>query len=35
MNLIAQLYEYDWLADELNRKWNAQIVEDGIRFFDL
>ncbi|WP_430503918.1 hypothetical protein [Haloparvum sp. PAK95] len=30
--LIAQLYEHEWLADELDRERNYRVVEDGIRF---
>ena len=32
--LIAQLYEHEWLADELDRERNYRVVEDGIRFGD-
>ncbi|SFK75825.1 hypothetical protein SAMN04487950_0946 [Halogranum rubrum] len=31
-DLVAQLYEVDWLADRLDRERNARLVEDGIRF---
>ncbi|MFB6161387.1 MAG: hypothetical protein ABEJ61_09470 [Haloferacaceae archaeon] len=31
-DLIAQLYDHDWLAEHLDRERNARIVEDGIRF---
>jgi hypothetical protein len=31
-DLIAQLYEVEWLADRLDRERNARLVEDGIRF---
>jgi hypothetical protein len=31
-DLIAQLYEIDWLADHLDRERNQRLVEDGIRF---
>ncbi len=34
-DLIAQLYEYEWLADELERERNARLVDDGIRLSDL
>lgn len=30
--LIAQLYQEEWLADELDRERNYRLVEDGIRF---
>jgi len=30
--LIAQLYENEWLADELDRERNYRVVDDGIRF---
>ncbi|GAB3417734.1 hypothetical protein GCM10027435_16790 [Haloparvum alkalitolerans] len=30
--LIAQLYDHDWLAAELDRERNYRLVEDGIRF---
>lgn len=31
-DLIAQLYEPEWLADQLDRERNQRFVEDGIRF---
>lgn len=31
-DLVAQLYEIDWLAERLDRERNARLVEDGIRF---
>lgn len=31
-DLIAQLYEHDDLAGELDRERNQRLVEDGIRF---
>ncbi|MFB6177262.1 MAG: hypothetical protein ABEI99_09000 [Halobaculum sp.] len=31
-DLIAQLYEVDWLAERLDRERNQRLVEDGIRF---
>jgi hypothetical protein len=34
-DLIAQLYEHDWLANRLDRERNARIFEDGIRLSDL
>lgn len=34
-DLIAQLYEYDWLAAQLDRERNARLVEDGVRLSDL
>lgn len=33
-DLIAQLYEHDWLADQLDRERNARLVEDGVRLSD-
>ena len=33
-DLIAQLYEHDWLADRLDRERNARLVEDGIHLSD-
>ena len=35
IELIGQLYEHDWLADELDRERNFRIVEDGIRLSDI
>jgi hypothetical protein len=32
--LIAQLYEHEWLATHINRERNYRLVEDGIRFGD-
>jgi hypothetical protein len=32
--LIAQLYEHDWLAAHIDRERNYRLVEDGIRFGD-
>ncbi|WP_178918006.1 hypothetical protein [Natronomonas gomsonensis] len=34
-DLVAQLYEYEWLAAQLDRERNARLVEDGIRLSDL
>ncbi|MCY4731041.1 hypothetical protein KY092_10795 [Natronomonas gomsonensis] len=34
-DLVAQLYEHDWLAAQLDRERNARLVEDGIRLSDL
>ncbi|MEF8808039.1 hypothetical protein [Natronomonas sp.] len=34
-DLIAQLYEHDWLAAQLDRERNARLVEDGVRLSDL
>ncbi len=34
-DLIAQLYDHDWLAEQLDRERNARIVDDGIRLSDL
>jgi hypothetical protein len=31
-DLIAQLYEVEWLAERLDRERNQRLVEDGIRF---
>jgi hypothetical protein len=33
-DLVAQLYEVDWLTERLDRERNARLVEDGIRFGD-
>ncbi len=33
-DLIAQLYEHDWLASQLDRERNARLVEDGVRLSD-
>jgi len=33
-DLIAQLYEHEWLADRLDRERNARLVEDGVRLSD-
>ena len=30
--LIAQLYQVEWLAEELDRERNYRLVDDGIRF---
>lgn len=30
--LVAQLYQEEWLAQELDRERNYRLVEDGIRF---
>ncbi|GAB7091015.1 hypothetical protein JCM18237_12860 [Halorubrum luteum] len=35
IELIGQLYEHEWLADELDRERNFRIVEDGIRLSDI
>lgn len=35
LELIGQLYEHEWLADELDRERNFRLVEDGIRLSDL
>ncbi|MFB6251356.1 MAG: hypothetical protein ABEI27_06675 [Halobellus sp.] len=32
--VIAQLYEHEWLATQIDRERNYRIVEDGIRFGD-
>lgn len=31
-DLIAQVYEHDWLAAHIDRERNYRVVEDGIRF---
>ena len=33
--LVAQLYEHEWLAERLDRERNARLVEDGIRLSDM
>jgi len=35
VELIGQLYEQEWLADDLGREQNFRLVEDGIRLSDL
>ncbi len=35
VELIGQLYEHEWLADELDRERNFRLVDDGIRLSDL
>ncbi|GAB6880540.1 hypothetical protein JCM17823_28140 [Halorubrum gandharaense] len=35
VELIGQLYDHDWLAEELDRERNFRLVEDGIRLSDL
>ena len=35
VELIGQLYEHEWLADDLGREQNFRLVEDGIRLSDL
>ncbi|WP_418281645.1 hypothetical protein [Halorubrum sp. DTA98] len=35
IELIGQLYEHEWLADDLDRERNFRIVEDGIRLSDI
>ncbi|MWV64887.1 hypothetical protein GRS48_08645 [Halorubrum sp. JWXQ-INN 858] len=35
IELIGQLYEHEWLGDELDRERNFRLVEDGIRLSDL
>ncbi|WP_144904347.1 hypothetical protein [Halobellus captivus] len=32
--LIAQIYEHEWLAVHIDRERNYRLVEDGIRFGD-
>jgi hypothetical protein len=33
-DLVAQLYDHDWLAAQLDRERNARLVEDGVRLSD-
>ncbi len=33
-DLVAQLYEHDWLAAQLDRERTVRLVEDGIRLSD-
>ncbi len=35
VELIGQLYEHEWLVDELDRERNFRLVDDGIRLSDL
>ena len=35
LELIGQLYEHEWLTDELDRERNFRLVDDGIRLSDL
>lgn len=35
LELIGQLYDHGWLADELDRERNFRLVDDGIRLSDL
>ncbi len=35
VELIGQLYDHDWLADEVDRERAYRIVDDGIRLSDL
>lgn len=35
VELIGQLYDHEWLGDDLDRKRNFRLVEDGIRLSDL
>ena len=35
VELIGQLYEHEWLGDDLDRERNFRLVEDGIRLSDL
>ena len=34
-DLVAQLYDYEWLATQLDRERNFRLVDDGIRLSDL
>ena len=34
-DLIAQLYDHEWLAAQLDRERNFRLVEDGVRLSDL
>jgi len=33
-DLVAQLYDHEWLTDHIDRERNYRVVEDGIRFGD-
>lgn len=33
-DLVAQLYEHEWLAAQLDRERNARLVDDGVRLSD-
>lgn len=35
IELIGQLYEHEWLTDEIDRERNYRLVDDGIRLSDL
>jgi len=35
VELIGQLYDHEWLGDELDRERNFRLVDDGIRLSDL
>ena len=35
VELIGQLYDHEWLGDDLDRERNFRLVEDGIRLSDL
>ncbi len=35
LELIGQLYEHEWLTDEIDRERNFRLVDDGIRLSDL
>ena len=34
-DLIAQLYDHEWLAAQLDRERNRRLVDDGVRLSDL
>ncbi len=34
-DLVAQLYDHEWLAAQLDRERNRRVVDDGIRLSDL
>ena len=34
-DLVAQLYDHEWLATQLDRERNFRLVDDGIRLSDL
>ena len=34
-DLVAQLYDYEWLAAQLDRERNRRLVDDGVRLSDL
>ena len=34
-DLVAQLYDHEWLAAQLDRERNRRLVDDGVRLSDL